>query len=487
MIARGIVALRAIAIAAVVLGVASLASARPLYFNAFTDLYGLAPGDDLYACGVCHRNWEGTGARNPFGVAVEQQLYISKPITDAILAVENDDTDGDGFSNVDEITVHGTLPAYSCGNFTLAFNTPVNFQSLITPSVPSCLEPKDILVDPLSLAFVTEVGGSETFTVNVVNFGQDDPITVSAASLLPGADPTLSVSAPTAPFVIPVGGSVAVDVSFAPASSLGVTATLRISSDDPDEPTIDVPITALGIVIPRAPAPTRAACLGAIDKQYRKFSKTHVSEWTRCLGDEVRGRACDTGRRDLKLEAAEERLRSYVGGSKDKLCAGASLSPSLAGLPITCPAPCDSIPVTNMLHLADCLVCTQEAVTNAMLAATYGVTPPDLPPAVSSLQSMSCQKSIAKAMTKTILGLQKTLAACELANITAVSPVNCQATHAADLAEAAADVDAAVDRCKDSTGLQACVYQPMPDPMCLSDTAVDGGLSLVGVSFGVND
>jgi hypothetical protein len=486
MSARRIVPRLAAAVA-VLLAVAGPAAARPLYFDTFTNLYGLSPGDDLYACGVCHRNWDGTGARNPFGVAVEQQLYISKPITDAILSVESADTDGDGFSNVDEITVHGTLPGYSCANFDLAFNTPVNFQSLITPSVPSCLEPKDIRVTPADLSFVTEVGGTHTETVTIANYGQDDPITVSGAGFFGPADASLSVTAPSTPFVIPVGGSATVDVTFSPVASMAVGATLRIASDDPDEPIIDLSITALGIVIPRAPAAQRAACLGAIDKQYRKYAKTHVNEWTRCLTDEVSGRACDSGRRELRLQAAEERLRSYVGGSKDKYCAGASLSPTLAGLSTACPAPCDGIAVTNMLRLADCLVCTQEAVTESMLSATYGVTPPDLPPAVSSLQARSCQKSIAKAMTKGILGVQKTLASCELENITAGSPVDCQATHAAELADAAADVAAAVDRCHDSTGLQACVYQPMPDPMCLSDTAVAGGISLVGVSFGVDD
>ena len=76
------------------------AAARPLYFDTFTSLYGITEGNDLYACGVCHRRWEGTGARNPFGTAVEQQLYLAKPITAAIQAVEGNDTDLDGVSNV---------------------------------------------------------------------------------------------------------------------------------------------------------------------------------------------------------------------------------------------------------------------------------------------------------------------------------------------------------------------------------------------------
>lgn len=474
---------RGLLVGAATLAVAGAAAARPLYFDTFTALYGLTPGDDLYACGVCHRNWDGTGARNPYGIDVEQQLYVSKPITDAILAVEAGDSDGDGFSNVDEITVHGTLPAYSCANFSLAFNVPGNFQALITPAVASCLEPKDLLVTPGGVSFVTEVGLSDVRTVELVNFGQDDPITVSDIALLPGADPSLSLDVPSLPLVIPVGDRATVDIAFAPTASLPLLATLRITSDDPDEPMIDVGVTALGIVVPRAPAPARAACLGVIDTQYRKFTKTHLKEWTRCLGDEVRGRACDAGRRDLKLAAAEEKLRSYVGGSRDKRCAGAGLSPSLAGLPTTCPAPCDAIPVTNIGGLADCLVCVQEASTDTLLAATYGTLPPDLP-AAAPLLAASCQKGLATAMSKGVQKAQKALAACMLANITAVTPVDCAAAHAGALTAIDLAIAKAAARCKDDTGLQSCLHQPSPDPACLADAAENAVRALIQVSFG---
>ena len=59
-----------------VLGATPYALARPTYFDVFTTRYGITASDRLYACGVCHYKWTGTGARNPFGYAVEQQLYI---------------------------------------------------------------------------------------------------------------------------------------------------------------------------------------------------------------------------------------------------------------------------------------------------------------------------------------------------------------------------------------------------------------------------
>jgi hypothetical protein len=246
--------LSAVALSAVVCLLSPAAAlARPNYFATFTSLYGLSEGQDLYNCGVCHRRWEGTGARNPYGTAIEQQLYVGKFITDAILDVEDDDTDGDGYTNVDEITVHGTLPGYSCANYTLVINPPPNFQSLITPGVPSCLEPKDVLITPELFAFFTEVNKVSTLPVTVANNGTDDPITVSAYSLLPGSHAALSVDGPSLPIVIPVGQTATLDVIFAPTATGLVKGTLRVTTDDPDETDVDIALSGIGYVKNLAP------------------------------------------------------------------------------------------------------------------------------------------------------------------------------------------------------------------------------------------
>ena len=77
------IAPRLAAALAVLLAVAAPAAARPLYFDTCTSLYGLSPGDDLYACGVCHRNWNGTGARNPFGILVNKCNFTADASTTA--------------------------------------------------------------------------------------------------------------------------------------------------------------------------------------------------------------------------------------------------------------------------------------------------------------------------------------------------------------------------------------------------------------------
>ena len=138
---------RLVLAATVALLAARSADARPTYFDAFRTLYGINDGDNLDACGVCHFLWTGTGARNPFGNAVEQQLYVGKSITQALTDIEPDDPDGDTFSNLDEILAQ-TLPGYSCANFQDAIGQPSDWHTYITPGVPSCLEPLDIRVAP---------------------------------------------------------------------------------------------------------------------------------------------------------------------------------------------------------------------------------------------------------------------------------------------------------------------------------------------------
>lgn len=473
---------RVLVAAVAVAALAAPAGARPLYFEQLTTLYGIVPGDDLYACGVCHRKWEGTGARNPYGLAVEQQLYLGKSILAGITDIALEDTDGDGFSNLLELTVWGTLPGYSCDTWELANNPPPNFQSLITPMVESCLEAHDIAVAPAAINFVTQVGRQDDVVVTITNNGTDVPVTVSSAGLLPGPA-VITATEPSLPLIIPVGESATITVSFAPVASLNLGGTLRIESDDPDEPVIDIPITALGVVLPLAPLADRRACLATIDKQMRKYAKAHTREWARCFGDETRGRACDAGRLALKVDKAEAALRSFVGGDKDRDCAGRSLSPVLLGLPTTCPAPCDHLVVTNIDALTDCLVCTQEATTAAMLDAAFGVVPPDLPASLASPVAASCQKSIANAVVKGVQKVQKTLARCAAGNLGAAEPADCAAVHAAELAAVAATVDGAATRCADTSGLQSCVFQGGA-ATCLGDAAVNAGRALVDVTFG---
>lgn len=460
-----------------------VALARPLYFDNLVAIYGFAPGDDLHACGVCHQKWEGTGGRNPYGLAVEQQLYLGKTIADAILAVEGDDTDGDGFSNVDELSVWGTLPGYSCSNYLLAINPPANFQSLITPGVASCLEPKDILVEPTIADFLAEVGKPATFSIAVRNNGTDFDLNVSSYSLLAGTAAAFSVSGPAAPFAIPVGQSVTLDVTFAPAVTGFASGTLRIESDDPDEPTIDVTLSGLGFVKSLAPASERQACRRDAQRRFGRLVRTSLKEWGRCYLDELEGVACDTGRRDLKIAQAEAKLRAALGGARDRRCAGKGLTPSRIDLPAACGAPCQVISLGTMADWADCLVCREQAAADALLQATVGAAPPDLPPAVLGGDAHACAAKVVAGVTRSIGKLQRKLGACETANVVAASPADCAADLASVVADERAKADALLDRCRDTTGMAGCRFETPADPACLGAAAEAIATDLVDAVF----
>ncbi len=472
------------------LAFASAALARPTYFQVFTDRYGLNPGDRNYACGNCHYRWTGTGARNPFGSAVEQQLYLGKSINQALADIETQDTDGDGFTNVDEIVNFLTLPGYSCSNFQDAIDPPSDYHTFITPMVASCLEPLDIRVAPILISFLTFVGDSATQTVTIFNNGQDFPLDVSAAGLVGGNTPPFDASGPAAPFSIPVGQSVTFDVTFTPPSGIFANAIFRVSSNDPDEPTIDIPISAFGAVRILAPAARRATCLREVDKNFRRYAKKHLKEWSRCYLDEVGGRACDAGRRDRAIQQAESKLRTKIGGSKDRVCAGLNppLNPSLLGFPATCGGSCDSIPLSSIEGLVDCLVCREDEGMADALRVALGTAPPDLPFNVAgSSQALGCQRRLLAGVQKGIASVLKSLGRCELDNITASSPVDCGATLADTLTGIRAKVDARLASCGDTSGLEACAFEPPNDPMCLGQGAQSVGETLVDAAFGLED
>ena len=92
-----------------------VASAKPKIRDSFFEVYPDAIGTVLDTvpsntnhCGVCHWKFEGSGARNPYGAALEAALP-GYPNTaagrfDAILSIQLQDPDGDGFSTLVEVT-----------------------------------------------------------------------------------------------------------------------------------------------------------------------------------------------------------------------------------------------------------------------------------------------------------------------------------------------------------------------------------------------
>jgi hypothetical protein len=479
-------ALRAVALASALLVVAAPALARPGYFEQFRNFYGISEGDNLDACGVCHFRWTGTGARNPYGNAVEQQLYIGKTVVQALTDVEGVDSDGDGFTNGQEILTYQTLPGYNCDTFHLADGAPTGYDTFITPLVATCLEPIDIRVSPTQLAMLVPAGGLRTYQVTVFNNGSEHPIEIDDYELL-AAPAALTVLGPEAPFSIPLGSSVVLELVFAPASPLFANSTLRIHSNDPDEAELDVPLTLLSFPDPTAPLAQRLPCLDAIAKATTRYAKQHLKVWNACALEELSGRACDGGAMFLRLGKAAQKLSDTIGGSRDKACSGAGLTRASLGYPATCGPGCEHVPVSTMSDVAECLACTQDVAMQGLQRDGMGTAPPDLPPnLLTSSGALACQKRILRDMQKGFLKMHSRLVACEIAAVAADEESGaCRDALAADLTELGAKVDAAVAKCTDTTDLLGCRFEGMsPDPACLGATAEDMAAALADAVLG---
>ena len=86
------------------------ASAKNPYRSDFFGYYPTADGttiaeiDGTRHCGVCHFDFNGGGPRNPYGFQIETARNNGLTNEQAFAAIEDDDTDGDGFTNLAEIT-----------------------------------------------------------------------------------------------------------------------------------------------------------------------------------------------------------------------------------------------------------------------------------------------------------------------------------------------------------------------------------------------
>jgi FlgD Ig-like domain/Bacterial Ig domain len=145
----------------------STATARNPIRRTFFSLYPVADNTQLSDlpsngshCGACHYDFDGGGTRNAYGLAVEVGIQAGLSNEEAILTVEDNDSDGDGFTNLQEIT---DIDGFS--------NTPT-FPGLATAHLPSVIN-----VDPAEVSpHLTPAGSTDTtppvVTVHSPNGGE---------------------------------------------------------------------------------------------------------------------------------------------------------------------------------------------------------------------------------------------------------------------------------------------------------------------------
>ncbi len=132
-------------------------NARPAIRDAFFQNYPSAPGH----CGVCHYKFAGKDTRNPYGEAVKNAGANSN----AIWQIRLQDSDGDGYINIVEITntiAYGNTPTFpGLTTFNTNLVTGVSLSDIaghLTPVVGSDTTPPSVTV-------VTPNGG-QTFVAN---------------------------------------------------------------------------------------------------------------------------------------------------------------------------------------------------------------------------------------------------------------------------------------------------------------------------------
>ncbi|MFP6664369.1 MAG: hypothetical protein VCC00_09235 [Deltaproteobacteria bacterium] len=459
---------------------ATSAQARPTYFQAMKTHFGIADDSNLDACYVCHLRYTGTSTRNPFGYAVQQYLYTGKSIQESLTLVEDLDSDGDGFTNIEELTIELTLPGFSCANFEDAVGAPLGFDSFVTPGIDTCRDPIEIHTAPSTFGFITDANTVDSLEVQIWNLGHEDPLVIDSVDLTNIGNTALSlVHDLILPVSIATDEFVTIELQFAPSSTLATSATLEIASNDPNDALLALPVNALGTVRPLNPLSERLACRDVIQKRLASYGKTQLREWTKCFTSEALGFRCQEARRDQKIARAEAKLASFVGGSKDKECIGTGMTAARLDMPVTCGGGCSALSLTGIASIRSCALCRQNEARDALLLAAFGTTPPDLPFATSGRDAAKCVKKIGKAMAKVVPAIQKELAACASEKLASGGDrEDCTAETAERIGKLRAKVDAAVAACSDIEGLAGCAFGDDADPLCAGDAAVAIGQNL---------
>jgi len=152
------------------------AAARNPIRRAFFNVYPEAEGsvlDDVPSssshCGVCHFDFDGSDIRNAYGLQVEIAINSGNygSHEEAIIAIQDGDSDNDGFSNLIEImdtTNFGntpTFPGLSESNVGNVYNVDIaDIEGHLTPSGGSDTTPPDVTV--------TSPNGGESYDATTV-------------------------------------------------------------------------------------------------------------------------------------------------------------------------------------------------------------------------------------------------------------------------------------------------------------------------------
>jgi hypothetical protein len=207
------------------MALSGFAHARPAYLGTFDAKYG-TDGTRLDTCSLCHIGNPGNVNLNPYGQAFEAAPGF--PNDAAFTAIEGADSDGDGFSNIDEINAL-TFPGDPADHPTAADTTPPTVTSFEIPAT------SDSLTVPITSFTATDNVGVTGYLV-----------TESSATPAPSAGFTAS---PPTSYTFDTEGAKtlyawAKDAANNVSTSVSGFVTITLPSEDTEPPTIPQGLTA---------------------------------------------------------------------------------------------------------------------------------------------------------------------------------------------------------------------------------------------------
>lgn len=195
------------------------AQAKPQWLTSFTSQYPSATA--LSTCGVCHNNFTNNSSRNPYGQAFAAAGGKNNP-ANGFAAIEDDDSDGDGTSNIDEIsTGTGFYPGWTCDNLANATNEPSDLADYVDPSNPGCLDGTTTSTSTTTTTLPIDLKCAQPVSTGATPVASDCLFILNAAVGTQSCAPDVCVCDPNA------DGSVrATDALLCLNSAVGIPVTL---------------------------------------------------------------------------------------------------------------------------------------------------------------------------------------------------------------------------------------------------------------------